>query len=210
MAFRNGEDAPEEHYTVKELLTEMKDISEVVVDLAYAALLFNSQEIGDEVKHLESQMSKLNDEITIRAMLASRQREDAEQLSGLLDVAEAAASISQAAGDIVDLLEMGPERSPLITFVLRDAEEKIRLLTLSERSDMKGRTIEDLSVETETGMRIIALKRGIRWIYDPEESVRLKEGDVLIVRGTEDGFERLKRFASGEEKWPVYPEEAET
>jgi uncharacterized protein with PhoU and TrkA domain len=62
-------------------------------------------------------------------------------------------------------------------------------------------------VETETGMRIIAIKRGIRWIYDPEENERLKEGDVLVVRGTEDGFERLRRFTTGAEKWPVYPED---
>ncbi|OPY30224.1 MAG: TrkA-C domain protein [Methanomassiliicoccales archaeon PtaU1.Bin030] len=56
-------------------------------------------------------------------------------------------------------------------------------------------------------MRIIAIKRGIRWIYDPDKEVTLKEGDVLVVRGTEDGFERLRRFATGMEKWPVYPQE---
>ena len=44
-------------------------------------------------------------------------------------------------------------------------------------------------------------------MYDPEETTKLKGGDVLIVRGTEDGFERLRRFASGEEEWPMYPEE---
>jgi len=194
-------------YTVRELLTEMKDISEVVVDLAYASLLFDSQEIGQEVKHLESRVDTLNHEIKVRAMMAARKKEEAVALSGLLEVAEAAALISRAAGSMVDLLEMGP--SPFLSFVLKDAEEKIRLLTLSERSDMKGRTVEELSVEAETGMRIIAVKRGIRWMYDPEETIKLKAGDVLIVRGTEDGFERLKRFASGEEAWPVYPEEEE-
>lgn len=205
---RNGdEDEDAGQYTVRELLTEMKDISEVVVDLAYASLLFDSQEIGQEVKHLESRMDTLNHEIKVRAMIAARKKEEAVALSGLLEVAEAAALISRAAGDMVDLLEMGPTRTPFLSFVLKDAEEKIRLLTMSERSDMKGRTVEELSVESETGMRIIAVKRGIRWMYDPEESIKLKGGDGLIVRGTEDGFERLKRFASGEEKWPVYPEE---
>ena len=56
-------------------------------------------------------------------------------------------------------------------------------------------------------MRIIAIKRGIRWIYDPEDDVKLKEGDGIVVRGTEDGYERLRRFATGAEKWPVYPQE---
>jgi uncharacterized protein with PhoU and TrkA domain len=200
-------DEPEgkENLTVRELLTEMKDISEVVVDLAYAALLFDSQEIGAEVKHLGSRMDTLNHEIRIRMMLASRTKQDALQLSGLLQVAEGAASISKAAGDIVELLELNPNATPIVSLVLKEAEEKIRLLTLSDRSDMKGRTLEDLSVESETGMRIIAIKRGIRWIYDPDEEVRLKEADLMVVRGTEDGYERLRKFASGTERWPVYP-----
>ncbi len=205
--FDSPDDEEDEHMTVRELLTEMKDISEVIVDLAYAALLFDSQEIGAEVHHLGSRMDTLNHEIKIRMMLASRTKQDAVQLSVLLQVAEGAAAMSKAAGDIVDLLELNPKGSPIVSLVLKEAEEKIRLQTLSEQSDMKGKTLESLSVETETGMRIIAIKRGIRWIYDPEKEVTLKEGDVLVVRGTEDGFERLRRFATGMEKWPVYPQE---
>lgn len=205
--FDSPDDEEDEHLTVRELLTEMKDISEVIVDLAYAALLFDSQEIGAEVHHLGSRMDTLNHEIKIRMMLASRTKQDAVQLSVLLQVAEGAAAISKAAGDIVDLLELNPKGSPIVSLVLKEAEEKIRLQTLSDQSDMKGKSLESLSVETETGMRIIAIKRGIRWIYDPDKEVTLKEGDVLVVRGTEDGFERLRRFATGMEKWPVYPQE---
>ena len=106
------EEEEQENLTVRELLTEMKDISEVMVDLAYAALLFDSQEIGDEVQHLEARMDTLNHEIRIRMMLASRTKQDAVQLSGLLQVAEGAASISKAAGDIVELLELNPKGSP--------------------------------------------------------------------------------------------------
>lgn len=195
--------------TVRELLTEMKDISEVIVDLAYAALMFDSAEIAEEVRYLEDQMDTLNYEIRIKAMLASRTLEDAIQLSGLLQVAAAAEAISNAAGDIVKLLDVDIEKRPFLSFVLKDAEEKIRMLTLSERSDMAGRTIGELSVESETGMRIIAIKRGKRWIYDPEDDTRLKGGDILIVRGTQDGFETLRRFTSGRESWPRYPDEEE-
>ena len=201
-----SEEREEENLTVRELLTEMKDISEVIVDLAYASLLFDSNEIGDEVKHLESKMHVLNYEIRSRTMLASRTREDAIQLSGLLQIAESAAAISKAAGDIVGIREINPRNSPFLSFVLRDAEEKILPLTI-RKSDMSGKSIDELSVEAETGMRIIAIKRDIRWIYDPEGDTRLKENDMIIVRGTEDGFRRLRKFANGEEKWPTYPME---
>ena len=205
-AFEKIENVPK---TVRELLTEMKDISEVIVDLAYASLMFDSKEIGEEVKHLESTMDTLNYEIRIKAMLASRTPEDAIQLSGLLQVASAAESISNAAGDIVDLLETDIEKRPYLSFMLRDAEEKIRILILSEKSDMVSKTILDLSVESETGMRIIAIKRGKRWIYDPEGDTKLKGGDLLIVRGTGDGHETLRRYTSAKDSWPTYPEEVE-
>ena len=38
--------------TVQELLTEMKDISEVIVDLAYASLMYNSRELALRVNEL--------------------------------------------------------------------------------------------------------------------------------------------------------------
>lgn len=193
--------------SVRQLLTEMKDTSEVIVDLAYAALMFDSDEIGEEVRKLEEEMDTLKYLIRIKTMMAARNKNDAVQLSGLLQVAAAAEAISNAAGDIVKLLELDIEKRPFLSFVLKNAEEKIRMLTVSDRSDMANRSIQDLSVESETGMRIIAVKRGRRWIYDPEGTTDLKAGDILIVRGTEDGCMLLRQFATGEKKWPEYPAE---
>jgi uncharacterized protein with PhoU and TrkA domain len=197
------------HTTVRELLTEMKDISEVMVDLAYAAIMFDSEEIAEEVSHLEDRMHTLNYEIRIKAMLSARSYNDAVKIAGLLQVAAAAESISNAAGDIVTLSGVDPSKKPFLSFVLKEAEEKIRRLAISDSSDMVSRSIADLSIESETGMRVIAIKRGKRWIYDPEATTFLKSGDAIIVRGTESGTEMLRKYASGEMKWPVYPIEEE-
>jgi uncharacterized protein with PhoU and TrkA domain len=190
---------------VREILTEMKDTSEVIVDLAYAALVFDSQDMAEEVQHIERRMDTLLYNIRIKAMLSARTKRDAEQLAGLLQVASSAEAISNAAGDIVNLLRYDSDKRPFLPIVLNEAEEKIKSLSLADRSDMANRTIEDLGVESETGMRIIALKRGKRWIYDPETNNKLKAGDILIVRGTENGFEVLRTFATGERRWPQYP-----
>jgi uncharacterized protein with PhoU and TrkA domain len=190
---------------VREILTEMKDTSEVIVDLAYAALVFDSQDMAEEVQHIERRMDTLLYNIRIKAMLSARTKRDAEQLAGLLQVASSAEAISNAAGDIVNLLKYDSDKRPFLPIVLREAEEKIKSLTLADKSDMVNRTIEEMGVESETGMRIIALKRGKRWIYNPEANNRLKVGDILIVRGTENGFEVLRTFATGERRWPQYP-----
>ena len=45
--------------SVKEILTEMKDISELIVDLAYSAVIFDCNDMGQEVEELEIKMDKL-------------------------------------------------------------------------------------------------------------------------------------------------------
>ncbi|MCE5297109.1 MAG: potassium transporter TrkA [Euryarchaeota archaeon] len=195
--------------SVREILTDMKDISELMVDLSYAAIMFDSKDIAEEVRSLERQMQRLNHEIRIKAMLSARTYDDAIKLSGLLQVASAAEAMSYAAVNIVHLAQCQIDKKPFLGFVLREAEEKIGRLVVAESSDMINRTLADMSVESETGMRIIAIKRGKRWLYDPEGDVSLKTGDTLIVRGTDDGYEMLRGFVMGEAKWPEAPKEEE-
>ncbi|RLF49893.1 MAG: hypothetical protein DRN20_00810, partial [Thermoplasmata archaeon] len=56
---------------VREILREMKDISELMVDLAYSAIIFDSKDIAREVKKLEEKMDRLKYEIRIASMLAA-------------------------------------------------------------------------------------------------------------------------------------------
>ena len=187
--------------TVQEILTEMKDISEVIVDLAYAALMYNSKEMGAKVNDLEDEMEELKYAMRVKALMAARTREDAKHLSGILQIASAADRISHAAGELVDLLEISPEKRPFITNLINESDEKIRMIRISSKSDMAGNTIGKLGVEANTGMKIIALKHRYGWTYDPDDDVKLRVGDDMIVRGTEDGGHRLSEFASGKLPW---------
>ena len=45
--------------SVRELLTEMKDTSEIIVDLAYASLMYNSENMANRVRELETEMDDL-------------------------------------------------------------------------------------------------------------------------------------------------------
>jgi Uncharacterized conserved protein len=187
--------------SVREILTEMKDISEVIVDLAYASIMYNSQDMADSVMEFEDEMDELKYAIREKVMLAARTKEDARQLSGILQVASAADRISHAAGEIVKLLDVPLEKRPFLPTIINESEEKIKMTKINASSDMAGNTIDALAVEAVTGMKIIALKNRQGWIYDPEEDVKLRAGDDIVVRGTEDGFRRLTEFASGAKKW---------
>lgn len=187
--------------SVKELLTEMKDVSELIVDLAYSAVVFDSKEIGEEVSYLESKMDKLKYKIRLASLLAARTVDEAEQLSGILQVASAAETIANAAGDMVKLLDIDIESRPFIPSILKKADEKINTTVIGGESSLADKTLGQLSLESELGVRIIAIRRMKKWIYDPEDDMKLKAGDRIIVRGVMDGFTRLKNLAEGEITW---------
>lgn len=187
--------------TVRELLTEMKDTSEVIIDLAYASLMYNSSTMAEKVRGLEDDMDDLKFATRYKVLLSSRTREDARQLSGILEVASAADRISDAASDIVSLLRFPPEKGPFITEMLSEADEKIRMIKISSDSSMVGNTIGRLQIEASTGCKIIAIKNRRGWTYDPEDEMKLRANDVIIVRGTDDGADLLVEYAAGRKEW---------
>jgi len=190
-------------------MTEMKDISEVIVDLAYASLMYNSEDLASSVNEFDEKMDDLKYAIRVKVMLAARTKEDATQLSGLLQVASAADSIAHEAREIVKLLSVPVEKRPFIPRILNESDEKIKMARISANSEMVGNTIGYLMVEANTGTKIIALRNRQGWLYDPDDDTKLRAGDDIIIRGTEDGYNRLAEFASGRKKWEFVQEEAE-
>ena len=49
--------------SIKNILIEMKNMSELMVDLAYSAVLFNSKDAAEEVLKLENKVNSMNYEI---------------------------------------------------------------------------------------------------------------------------------------------------
>ena len=68
--------------TVKDLLVELKDASELMVDLAYAAVFFNEEKLAEEVMRLDERSTVHLRRLRTMAMLAARSPEDAEGMAG--------------------------------------------------------------------------------------------------------------------------------
>ena len=90
--------------SVRDALTEMKNLSEVMIDLAYSAALFHSHELAEEVLELEERVDYLAYVLNMTVMLAARDAEDAEALVGVSIVASATNDISDAAADVASLV----------------------------------------------------------------------------------------------------------
>ncbi|MDD2643250.1 MAG: potassium channel family protein [Methanobacteriaceae archaeon] len=184
--------------SVKDILIEMKNLSELMVDLAYSSVLFQNKEAAEEVLNLEDRVNSLNYEIKKQSLLASRSVEDAEKLTVLLEVAEAAETIGNAAKDLADLSIKGFEPHPVFKMVMEDSETNIYRMKIESGSDLINKSLGNILLSNRTGMRVISIRRDLTWIYGPNKDTIILEGDVLIVKGTEAGYDILNKLAKNE------------
>jgi len=182
---------------VRETLIQMKDISELMIDLAYSAALFHNRELAEEVMELEAKVDDLVYLLNMNLMLAARDRYDAETLAGVAKVGSLTNAISDAAADIASLVIHGIEVHPVVREVFQRAEEHLARVVLSEDSILVGKTVDDLDLAAEVGVDIIAIRRGMHWHINPDKEILVPE-DVLVARGTDDGLKTLVKAAQGE------------
>lgn len=190
-----------EDKNVRELLTEMKDYSELIADLAYAAVVYTNKDLADEVGHIESEMDKMMYLIRLKTMLSARNIEDAKQLSGILQIASSAEKISDAAEDMVELLNVEDGLDTLLPHIFEKADEIINTVRVADSSSMVNKKIGELAIESVTGVRVIAIRRRGHWIYGPNGENSIQGGDLLVVSGIIEGYENLNDLALGKKPW---------
>ncbi|MFB6157320.1 MAG: potassium channel family protein [Haloferacaceae archaeon] len=171
---------------VKTVLVEMKDTAELLVDLAYSAVLLGSPDVAREVLELEERMDILQLQARMSLLMAARNPEDAEQLAPVLGVVGATEKMSDAAGDIAKVV-LGEVGLPdALRGALPEAVETLVRGEVSADSAYAGRTLGDINLETETGVRVIAIRRAGEWVPNPDRDTRLEADDVVLLRGPED------------------------
>lgn len=196
----------EEPRNVKDLLIEAKDASELMVDLAYAAVFFNEEDLADEVEKLEERMDGNLRRLRKIAMLAARSPEDAEAMESVLWVATAIETIGDAASDIARVVQAHLGIPDTLRPDLRHADEIAGRVKVREDGPAVGMSLRELSLPTETGMWILAIRRGNDWDFGPGPDTMISEGDVLLFKGPEDGV-NLVREQAGASPLPPSPED---
>jgi len=182
---------------VRDLLIEMKDLSELMIDLAYSAALFDSPALAEEVMEMESHIDTLTYLLNMNVMLAARDAEDAESLVGVTKVARATDKISDAAADIATIVLQGIGIHPIVREAFEKVEEQLTRVEVKPKSILAGKRLGELELAAKMGVDIIAVRHNKKWIIDPEEGETIKEEDVLIVRGAPQGIEQIEGVAKG-------------
>jgi uncharacterized protein with PhoU and TrkA domain len=197
------EDRPK---NLKDMLAEAKNTSELMVDLAYAALFYNSEDFSEEVFRLEERLNDLVFDMRSLAILAARSPADSEQMAGILQVVQDIEKIGNAAYDIAKIVVKKLGIPPELLQDLPDAEEITSRVRIEPESSLDGRSLQELDLPVETGMRPIAVRYGSEWNFDPDPEDVLREGDVLFLQGPPEGVAEIRQLAGAT---PLAPADGE-
>ena len=179
---------------VRDLFLEMKNLSELMIDLAYSAALFNDRELAEDILELENRVDTLDYLLEMTIMIAARDAHDAEALAGVSAVASAADKISDAAGDIAAIVTQDIGVHPIVSQVFEKVEERLMQAKVDADSSLVGKRVGDLDLAARMGVDIIALRRDKDWRINPQKTERVRSGDVLIVRGVYSGIKEFKNL----------------
>ncbi len=189
---------------LKAMLSEAKDTSELMIDLAYAALFYVDDRMAEEVHELEERLSGLVHAMREVCVLAARSPREAEQMSSVLHVIAAIERMANAAVAISRIVTHHLGIPVGLVADLAAADEVSHRVRVREGSHMAHRNLADLELPIEAGMRVVAIRREKDWVIDPDGDEMLMPDDVLIVRGAAAGIPEL-RVLAGAPEWRTTP-----
>jgi uncharacterized protein with PhoU and TrkA domain len=181
---------------IEGMLLKMKDTSELMVDLAYSALLYNNKEIAQEVYVLEEIIDKLYNKIqTIAVRETSKVNADVSLT--IIRLATSIEQIADSARGIADVVLRDIEPHPILKMSILESDAIISKVNVNPGSDLANCTLGGIRLASETGMWVIAIRRSSDWIFGPNEFTKILAGDILLVRGPRASWKIVRKMAKG-------------
>jgi len=184
--------------TVEDIVLEIKDKSELMIDLAYSSLLYDNETIAREVYDLENLIDNLYQNLQKKTLEQVRNKKlSIDDALTVLHIAEAGEKIADAALEISDVELRDVELHPILKMSIRESDQVFTKVQVVKQSILCGKTLGEIKLASETGMMVIAMRHESKWLYGPNKKTRIDEGDILFAKGPEDGEKHLIDLALG-------------
>lgn len=171
----------------------MKNITDVMIDLAFHAIVNNDKLAAIEVLNLEEAV----DDATHKMILGIIEKfhDNPQEAAGLLSFVISMENVADAAAELVAPLA---SNLPIHPIVKRIEEESIeRIVRLKIPTNFREVKLDELGLD-ELGAIPIAIYRGRKIIPLPRGDTVIKPGDVLIIKiysGMEENlYEKLDNY----------------
>ncbi len=176
---------------VKDLLEDLKNTSELILDLGYSSVLFENKEIAKEVEILYDNIDDIEEKLYLHLFAAARGR-PSKKLIGVMDIVESAQLVSQAARNLAELTLSGRKLHPIIKDALKDTDETI--FRSKAGNYVSGKTLLELGLRKKYGVNIIAIRRHKKWVFNPKKNTKLKKNDILMCVGSKGTRRSVKKL----------------
>jgi uncharacterized protein with PhoU and TrkA domain len=186
-------------HNVKDTFEEMKNLSELMLDLGYSSVFFKNKDIAREVLLLYEHLKELEENLYLHLLAASR-GSSKEKLIGIIEIVESTAFVGRAAKNLSELVIKGAALHPIIREALAQTDETITKAPVGRNSVLAGRTLGETKLGSELAIKIIAIRReksGKKWIFNPGKNTETRNGDILIAVGPKLGCAKLRKIAKG-------------
>lgn len=187
--------------TIEDIVLEIKDKSELMVDLAYSSILYDNKTIAEEVYDLENAVDNLYQNLQKKSLEAVKNgTHTIDDALTLLRIAHAGEQIADAAQEIADVELRDVELHPILRISIRESDIVFSRIKVEAGSVLSGKTLGQLKLASETGMMVIAMRHKNKWLYGPNKDTKIDSDDILFVKGPEDGEKHLIDLATGKSK----------
>lgn len=187
-----------QYKVIVDKLVELKNTSELMVDLAYSSLLLNNYHLAEEVEALEECMDELHTEFEQLVLSSGFKPEESKHFLGLIRLGVTTEQIADAGAEIAEVVLRGLTPHPILKLAIEEAEETVVRVQVSTNSLLVGKTLRQAQIHEETGMWVLAIRRGNVWLH-PKPSTVIKQDDILIASGYAEGGEDLGKLASAKD-----------
>jgi len=184
--------------SLEDMVLEIKDKSELMIDLAYSSILYDNRTIAKEVYDLENLIDELYQNIQKNSLEAVQKGKlSVDDALTLMKLAHAGEQIADAAQELADVELRDVELHPIIKMSIRDADNVFTKVKIEPSSILCNKTLGQIKLGSETGMTIIAMRHKNRWLYGPNKNTKIDSEDILFAKGPEDGEKHLIELATG-------------
>jgi len=175
------------------------DISETMIELAFAALFFTNEEVAEDVLEMEELMDGLNIAFEKDLLDLTKLIDSPRDLTGIMRIIFSCELIADAAAHIAEIIIKGFEPHRILQQAIRETSEIVVREIISEESYFRGKTYTELQDKRyKRGFHIIALKRGDIWIYSFKSDFIFKVDDLILGLGPKETVDQWRQCVNPE------------
>jgi len=182
----------------RDLFSDLMDRSELQLDLAYTALLFNDKDFAEDVMELHQKLESRYIDFEETTLKLAKVVDAPEKLWSLVRTGDRVKDIIDAASIISEVVLRGLPTHPVIRSIFESSSETVRRIKVEPGSQLDEKTLSEVRLQDLSGMRVICVKRGDGWVWGPHGETTIKGGDIIYLRGPAEGAHIVRSLASSQ------------